>query len=124
MANPATIADLEARWRTLTADETGRAVAYLADAWWMLLGRRPNLEADITAGTVSVGNVVRVVSAMVLRVMSNPDGLLEEQIDDYRYRRDSLVASGALHVTADEMADITPGRRRQRSVRLVAYGEY
>lgn len=123
MANPTTVTDLEARWRPLTADETLNADAFLEDAWWLLLGRRPNLEADITAGTVSEGNVRRVVSAMVLRILRNPEGKLEEAIDDYRYRRDALVASGLLHVTGDELADITPGRSRHRSARLVIYGD-
>lgn len=123
MANPTTITDLEDRWRPLTAQETTNATALLADAWAILLMRRPNLEADITAGTVTEANVVRVVSAMVLRVLRNPDGLLEESLDDYRYRRDSALSAGALYVSSDELADITPGRGRRSSVRLVVYGD-
>jgi hypothetical protein len=123
VANPAAVADIEARWRPLTDQEFTNAEAFLEDAWWMLLGRRPNLEAELTAETVNEGNVIRVLCAMVLRILKNPDGKLEEAIDDYRYRRDSLVSSGALHVTSDELADITPGRARRRSVRLVVYGD-
>ena len=123
MANPATVADIEARWRTLSTPESTNAQAFLEDAWALLLTRRPNLEADITAGTVRSDNALRVVVAMVLRVLKNPDGKLEESIDDYRYRRDALVSSGALHVTSDELADITPGRARRRSVRLVIHGD-
>jgi len=124
MPNPATISDIEERFRPLTAAETVNAVAYLDDAWWMLTGRLPALEANITAGTVKVGNVVRVVSAMVIRILRNPDGKLEESIDDYRYRRDALISSGSLHVTGDELADLTPGAgRKTNSVRLVAYGD-
>ncbi len=123
MANPAIVADIEARWRPLDAQETTNAEAFLGDAWALLLSRRPNLEADITAATVSTDNVVRVVVAMVLRILKNPDGKLEESIDDYRYRRDALVASGTLHVTSDELADITPGRVHRRSVRLVTHGD-
>lgn len=124
MANPATVADIEARWRPLTPAEEINAGAFLEDAWWMLLGRRPTLEADMLAVTVATGNVVRVLASMVLRVLRNPEGKLEESIDDYRYRRDSLVSSGLLHVTADELGDITPnGGRQTRSVRLVAYGD-
>lgn len=122
-ANPATVAHIEARWRPLTTQETTNATAFLGDAWWMLTSRRPSLEDDMMAGTVSEGNVIRVVTAMVLRILRNPEGKLEETIDDYRYRRDSLVSSGALHVTSDELADVTPGRARPRSVRLVAHGE-
>lgn len=123
MANPASIADIEARWRPLAAAELTNASALLDDAWALLVGRRPNIESDLVAGAVSTGNVVRVVSAMVLRVLRNPDGKVEETIDDYRYKRDALLASGALHVTDDELADVTPGRRRRSSIRLVTYGD-
>ena len=121
---PATVADIEARWRPLSAQETTNAETFIGDAWWLLLGRRPTLEADMVAGTVSTGNVVRVIAAIVLRLLKNPDGKMEESIDDYRYRRDALVSSGALYVSDDELADLTPGGyRRTGSVRLVAYGE-
>lgn len=123
MPNPTSTSDIAARWRPLTTQETTNADAFLADAWAMLLTRRPTLEADIAAGTVTDANVVRVVSAMVLRLLRNPDGKLSERIDDYSYTRDALVASGALHVTPDELADITPGRQSNRSIRLAIYGE-
>jgi hypothetical protein len=123
MPNPATISDLEHRWRPLVGQEQVNAAAYLTDAWVLLLSKRPTLEADMTALTVSSGNVVRVVCAMVLRLLKNPDGKRSESIDDYRYERHELVSSGALHVTGDELADVTPGRRRTRSLRLVAYGD-
>lgn len=123
MPNPATVDDIEDRWRPLTAQETTNASALLADAWALLIARRPTLEADMTANTVSEENVIRVVVAMVLRVLRNPEGKLEERIDDYSYRRDSATSTGGLYVTSDELADLSPGRRRQRSVRLVAYGD-
>lgn len=124
MPNPATIDDVEARFRPLTAAEQVNAETFLDDAWWLLLGRLPNLEANLTAGTVSTENAVRVVASMVVRILRNPEGKSEESIDDYRYRRDALVSSGMLHVTDDELADLTPGDfRRSRSVRMVAYGD-
>lgn len=123
MANPATVADIEARWRSLSTQQTTNAEALLDDAWAMLLSRRPTLEADITAGTVSEANVIRVICAMVLRVLRNPEGKLEETIDDYSYRRDSATSTGGLYITPDELADLTPGRASHRSVRLVAYGD-
>lgn len=124
MPNPATTSDIVARFRLLTEAETTKTEAYLDDAWWLLTGRLPNLEANMTAATVSTGNVVRVVSAMVIRVLQNPEGLLEEEIDDYRKRRDALTSTGALTVSDAELADLTPGStRRTNSVRLVAYGD-
>lgn len=123
MPNPVSPTDIEDRWRTLSEQETRVAQTFIDDAWALLLTRRPNLEADIAAGTVASTNVVRVVSAMVLRVMRNPEGKEFESIDDYSYRRSAIMASGVLHVTGDELADITPGRRVRRSVRLVVYGD-
>ena len=123
MPNPASMSDLEARWRPLTDQEVTNAEAFLDDAYALLLGRRPTLEADVTAGSVTAPNVVRVVCAMVLRVLKNPDGYDEEAVDDWRGRRNTLVASGLLHVTPDELQDITPGRRSRRSIRLVVNGD-
>lgn len=123
MPNPTTIADIEARYQPLTAQQNTNATAYLADAWELLLSRRPTLEDDMAAGTVRTGNVERVIAAMVIRILKNPDGKKSEGVDDYQYARHELLASGLLHVTPDELADITPGRKRHRSVRLVAYGE-
>lgn len=123
MPNPASTSDIEARWRALSEQEAINAETFLEDAWDLLLTKRPTLETDLTAGTVREGNVVRVVASMVLRVLRNPDGKVQESIDDYSYRRSEVTASGALFVTGDELADITPGRQRNRSVRLVTLGD-
>lgn len=123
MANPTIIADIEARWRPLSEQEDRNAQAFLEDAWAELLSKRPNLEAELAAGIVSRANAVRVVCAMVLRVLKNPDGYEDESIDDWRGRRSALVASGVLHVTSDELALVTPGRAHRRSIRLVKDGD-
>lgn len=124
MPNPATVDDVVDRFRPLTDQEEINAEAFLEDAWWMILARRPNIEANMDAGTVLEGNVIRVVASMVRRILLNPEGLLEEAIDDYRKRRDQLVSSGTLRIDPDELADLTPGgSSRVKSVRLVAYGE-
>ncbi len=123
MPNPATISDIEARWRPLVDLEPINATAFLDDAWAELLSRRPTLEADMTATTVTTANVVRVVCAMVLRILKNPDGWDQESIDDWSGRRNALVADGVLRVTAEELASVSPGRSTRRSVRLVVYGD-
>jgi hypothetical protein len=46
---------------------------------------------------------------MVLRVLSNPGGKLEERQDDYQYRLDSAVSSGALYLSDDELARLSDG---------------
>lgn len=123
MANPASIADIEARWRPLSTQETINAAAFLEDAWAYLLGRRTGLEADLSAGTVSTANAVRVVCAMVLRVLKNPDGWEDEAVDDWRGKRAAAIASGELYATSSELADVTPGRATRKSIRLVVYGD-
>ena len=124
MPNPATNLDVANRWRSLTAAEETVADTLLGDAWSILTARRPTLEADITAGTVTEANVVRILSQMVLRVMKNPEGYRSQSIDDYSYTRDPAASAGWLYVTDEELADITPdGYKRAKSVRLVAYGD-
>lgn len=123
MANPASIADIEARWRPLSTQEATNAAAFLDDAWAYLTSRRTTLEADLTAGTVATANAIRVVCAMVLRVLKNPDGWAEESVDDWRGKRAEVLANGELFATPSEIADVTPGRATRKSVRLVVYGE-
>lgn len=123
MANPASVADIEARWRPLSDQETTNAEAFLEDAWDLLLTRRPNLESDLMDGTVRERNAIRVVCTMVLRVLKNMDGWAEESVDDWRGKRHELVASGELFVSNSDLADVTPGRATRRSVRLVTHGD-
>lgn len=108
MPNPASLFDLEARWRPLSDAERINADAFLGDAWALLLTRRPLLEVHMTAGSVSTESVVAVLSAMVLRVLKNPDGYIDESLDDWRGRRSDLLATGLLTVTPDELASVTP----------------
>lgn len=123
MPNPATITDIEDRWRPLNAQETTNATAFLGDAWGLLADRLPQLEANLAAGAVSQQNAIRVVCAMVLRVLKNPDGYDSESVDDWTGRRNALVATGLLAATPAELADLTPGRKNPSSVRMVAYGD-
>lgn len=124
MPNPATIADVENRWRPLEGFEEINATAFLGDAWAELLRHRPALEGDMIAGTVKTHDVIRVLCAMTLRVLRNPDGYDQESLDDWSGRRNALVADGLLRVTPEELAAVTPRRTSHRSsVRLVVYGD-
>lgn len=123
--NPATVADIEARWRPLSDQETMNAEAFLGDAWSYLLDRRATLESDLAAGTVAQTEAVRVVCAMVLRVLKNPDGWEDESIDDWRGKRAAALASGELYATKGELAALRPSTATasRSSVRLVVYGD-
>lgn len=104
MANPALIADLEARFRPLSDAEKTNAQAWLDDAWEELLVRVPDLEARMSDGRTSAGMVRRVVAAMVVRVLRNPDAIRQWGVDDATFTRDTLLSSGVLYATEDEVA--------------------
>lgn len=124
MSTPVIIADLEARWRPLSASEAVVAQSVLDDALSIVVVRRPTVMADIAAGEVTEDSLIFVVCAMVLRVLKNPDGKAEESIDDYRYKRDTAIASGALYVSDDELRLVTGVLiPRVRGVRLLSGGE-
>lgn len=107
MSNPVIIADLEARFRPLTLAERENAQALLDDAWDILLAVVPDLEDRYNAGTVSIGLLVWAVTAMVLRVMRNPNGVRSWSVDDYSETRDNSLAAGALYVSDAEIALLT-----------------
>lgn len=124
MPNPATITDLEQRWRPLSAAEVVVAQALLDDAWAIVKREVPDVEDRLLEGTLDEQLVIRVVCSMVLRVMRNPEGKRQEAIDDYSYTRDESTATGDLYLSdADRALLAPPTARRVRSVRLVAYGD-
>lgn len=113
MPNPATVADVIARWRPLSDQETTNAETFLADAWVMLKRRMSIEDVDIEAliaDDVDLrADVVRVLASAVLRVMKNPDGKSRESIDDYSWQRDEALSAGLLYFTDDELDGLIPG---------------
>ena len=108
MASPAINTDLQNRsLRTLTSQELAVGSVLLADAWGVLTTRVTGLDdryAAVPTDTALVSLIVQVQCAMVLRVLNNPDGKLQESQDDYSYRLDSAVSTGALYVSDAEIA--------------------
>lgn len=120
MPNPATIPDVVSRWRPLSTQETTNAQTFLDDAWVMLRRHFIDLGVDIDALIATdealpiddrtlKAAVVRSMVTAVLRVMKNPDGLSQESIDDYTYRRDEATSAGLLYFTDDELDGLVPG---------------
>ena len=81
--------------------------ALLDDAWAVLLTVIPDLEARMSSGATSVGLVVSVTSAMVLRVLRNPNGVRSWSVDDYSETRDNSLSAGSLYVSPEEVALLT-----------------
>lgn len=107
MPNPVIPSDLAARWRPLSVEEEEVAQALIDDAWAVLLARVPGIEARMSAGTLSDALVRKVESAMVLRVLRNPEGLRQFSIDDGSYTRDQALSSGLLYLADNEAAELT-----------------
>lgn len=78
----ATVEDLEARWRTLTAPEKTRAEALLEDASALVRDLAKGIDQRLAAGSVSTATVRAIVCAVVKRAMQGPtdhDGVTQVQ---------------------------------------------
>jgi hypothetical protein len=105
--SPASVTDLVRRsLRPLTDIEQTWAATRLDDAYTQIVALRPTVDSRLESNTVPdafVRLVVQVQCAMVLRVLNNPDGVLEESGDDYTRRLDALVSTGELKATDAEL---------------------
>lgn len=99
-----TVDDLAARFRPLSDDEKIVAKALLDDAWSLAALQVPGLNAAVGDNVANFGILTAVLSAMVLRVMRNPDGVRQWSVDDYSETRDSSVSAGALYLSEDELS--------------------
>ena len=79
----------------------------LDDAWAILLAVVPDIDARVVAGTTSTNLVISVVSAMVLRVLRNPEGIRQWSVDDASFTRDNSLSAGGLFVSPEEVALLT-----------------
>lgn len=123
MASFATSDDVEERWRTLSDDELTIADNLLAYASAVVRQAVTDADDRIADATLDVVLVKNIVVSMVLRVMQNPDGVLEEEeaIDDYRTRRrrDSAVSTGEMYISDSELKLLQ--RRRSGSFSITPY---
>ncbi len=122
--NPAVADDVEVRWRALTDAERVQAQVLLIDAWALATKRVPTLPDAMDADEISSDVVVPILANMVIRRMQNPDGILQETVDDYTYRRDSATSRGALYLSDEELADLGfLGSRRALTMRLRGFND-
>ena len=96
-----TTADIEARWRPLTAEEDVVAQTLIADveAWARIVA--PRLDARIEEDVAGhfTRNVTRILAGAVIRVLKNPQAFRTEQDGSYSYTLDRAVSSGELALT-------------------------
>lgn len=98
--------------RALTVDEAGKVMLLLQHAAGKLRQQVPQLDQRLAAGTLDPTAVAAVSTAMVHRVMLNPDGrrTASESIDDFSrsWTVDAALSTGALYVSDDELAGLAP----------------
>lgn len=125
MSNLELIGHIEARWRPLNAAEKAAAQALIDDAWVIVNIQVPSLAAAQDSGALSTEVLRAVLSAMVLRVLRNPDGVRQWSVDDYSETRDSSVAAGALYLSDDELRLIGAaiGTRRRGAFSVAPGGQ-
>lgn len=110
----ATVEDVEVRFgRALTGAEREQAAAWISDVEVEIRERIPNLDDLIAAGRPSAGTVLRVVAAVVIRKLQNPEGLRQRtvSIDDYSRTDtvDTQNSDGWLGLTDREWNLLLPG---------------
>jgi hypothetical protein len=104
----ATQADLTSRsLRPLTPVELAWGTVRLRDAFTQIVATIPSVATRLDTGLITDPLnqlVIQVQCSMVLRVLANPDGMLEESINggDYTRRLDAAISAGALYLSDQE----------------------
>ena len=99
----ATPTDVQSRLgRELDTAETDLVTVRLADAERMIRRRVPDLDNQVTAGTIDAEDVKQIQAEAVLRLVRNPEGYTSESDGNYSYQFSSQAASGKLEILAAE----------------------
>ena len=73
-----------------------------------------DVEDDIADDADLEAAVIAVLAGAVLRVLKNPDGFKQEQLDDWAGTRDAATSAGALFFTDEELSGLIPGGNGRR----------
>lgn len=99
----ATTADVEARLgRPLDDAEEVIANSRLNDAELILRVAIPDLDDRVAASPTYEQTVIMVEADMVIRLLKNPDGFIQESDGNYSYMRSQALATGRLQVLPEE----------------------
>lgn len=104
----AAIGDVSAQYGSMTPAEESLAGWLLRAASNLVRARRPNIDQQIAAGTVSGEMAALAVTNMVLRVLRNPAGLRSETVGPFSRSYDTSVAAGLLVLAPDDEALLNP----------------
>lgn len=107
----ADVADLEARWRALTADEVERAGVLLEDASQMII------DEGFSVDTIAATTLSRIVCTIVRRAMESPAGFgvesLQEGIGPFQQTTKYVNPMGDLYLSRAERRQLSGGSRQE-----------
>lgn len=106
--------DIVSRFRALDSGEEAVIETMIEDAEDIVQDAAAAAGIDAPATERGERAYKRIVAAVVIRVLRNPEGYLTETLDDYTYRRDSAVSAGVLYVSDAEVEQLRPTARRRR----------
>lgn len=106
----ATVGEVGIQFGSMTEAQEGLTAYLLRVASKIVRQRFPQVDTQITAGSLDPEVVGLAVSAMVLRVLRNPGGLRSETVGPFSRTYDTGEAAGLLVVTDKETAMLTPTR--------------
>src|SRR5699024_471749 len=91
------------------SDEVKQVNAWIGDVEALISARIPDLEESVNGGGPPSSAVVSMVVAnSVVRKVKNPDGKVQEGVDDYNYRLNENARRGELFLTDEEWALLAP----------------
>lgn len=94
--------------------EKSAATQWLDDAWGILQDEIPGIEGRVMLppedpAHLRMGSVARVMVAMVIRVLRNPDARRQLGEDTFQETVDAAVSSGQLYVSEGERGQLLSG---------------
>lgn len=109
MASSMTLDDLKGRFEgDLNTRYTDTYLEIkIEDAIALIDGDHPTVQSRITSGALSINNYKRIVTAIVFRVIRNPEGYTSENEGGAGYERNQNVASGDMWITDKEIETLT-----------------
>ena len=108
MADPFATVDDVGDLRPLDSDERTRAGVLLTYASAQIRRQLPDIDARIVRGELDTDLARYVAVQMVLRVLRNPDGVLQETVGPSSVSYDRTQSTGQLSMTPDDLAMLAP----------------
>lgn len=98
----ASFADVQNRWMEPLNNQQTVIETRLDDAELLITNRIPDLDDKVASGKIDEAMVVLVESEMLIRLIRNPEGYMQESDGSYSYMLNQKLATGHLAVEPRE----------------------